>query len=146
MAESVISEQRIDLPCGLSFTATVSVRERTADEERVRQLHLRATELKKSDIEAAAMCLCEAQAIARREQLVGYPFDWWLRLPVFLQQAGRMQEATEEFDLIESEVRARAETVKWTGSAGKMACLRAIDRKRDLARRRELAKSKGVQK
>lgn len=66
-------------------------------EERIRRLSLQATELKDSDINAAIACLVEAQALAE-ESDIDYPPAWWLRLPLFLQRAGRMAEAQSEFD------------------------------------------------
>lgn len=80
----------------LGFSASVVVPERTPAKEHIRLLNLAATQLKKTDIGTAIQYL-------RRARALGEAIDDWsntLRLPLFLQQAGRMDEAIKEFDLL----------------------------------------------
>lgn len=76
----------------VSFTAKLQVREKTEAEEHIRQLHLKATEIKKDDINTSIDCLQEAQLLLD-EVDTQYPISTYLRLPLFLQQADRMDEA-----------------------------------------------------
>lgn len=70
--------------------------QKTPAEQKIWELNHKASQLKDSDINAAIACLAEAQVI-RPTVSCQYPILEYLRLPVFLQQAGRMAEAEEEF-------------------------------------------------
>lgn len=84
---------------GISFTAKLQVREKTKTEQHIRQLHLKATEIKKDDINGSIHCLQEAQSLLD-EVDTQYPIASYLRLPLFLQQAGRIDEAMDEFETL----------------------------------------------
>ena len=111
--------------------AEISASPLTEDQLQVRELNKRATEIKATDIHGAVQCIKEAHDIARRNGDFGHPMEFWLRLPLFLQQAGEMEAAEVVFHQIEREIKA--------GVYGdpKKAFLRILNRKRDLARERE---------
>lgn len=70
---------------------------RAPDDDRIAALHREATQHKDSrDWPAAVRCLYEAKALMQRSSVL-YPVLSWLRLPLFLQQAGRYDEAVAEF-------------------------------------------------
>ncbi len=110
-------------------------RELTPDERQIRDLNLRATALKKDDIHTAVDCLRSAQTLARNIDAMPHPIAWWLRLPVFLQQAGNMAAAEIEFNRIEQDIRGGF----WAGhgSQASRAYLRALEDKRRVAHERE---------
>ncbi len=58
------------------------------------------------DLEQAIACLKMADARMQRSP-VSYPVLTWLRLPLFLQKAGRFDEAMQEFDRLIRETPAR---------------------------------------
>jgi tetratricopeptide (TPR) repeat protein len=66
-------------------------------------LHKNATAYKNAgDIENAISLLYQAKLLANQNP-ISCPIDSWLRLPLFLQQAGRFNEAMAEFnDLLEN--------------------------------------------
>lgn len=120
------------------FLAEVTVRPLSADELRLRELGRRATALKATDIHAAIQCLKEAQAIAMRTNPKGHSIDFWLRLPLFMQQAGDINAAEVAFYQIEQDIRSG----KLGGDArARSAYLRTLKSKRTLAHERE-ARSK----
>lgn len=74
------------------------VRPNTDTEERIRQLHLSATEyISNGKIDEAVTALSEAQELM---PIVGteYPIQQYLRFPLTLQKIGRFQEAVSEFN------------------------------------------------
>ncbi|WP_171694570.1 hypothetical protein [Methylomonas sp. ZR1] len=79
-------------------------------DERIAALHREATQHKVFDWDAAVACLQEANDLMRRHGGI-YDIERWLRLPVFLQQAGRFQEAMQVFNQLLNDVepRVRAE-------------------------------------
>jgi hypothetical protein len=85
---------------GLGFSAAIVVPERTPAEEHLRLLNLAATRLKKKSINTAVQYLYRARALA--EAIGGWSntTEWYLRLPLFLQLAGRMDAAVKEFDML----------------------------------------------
>jgi hypothetical protein len=82
-----------------SGSTTTTWYESTPAEEHVRLLNLEATQLKESDIDLAIDYLRRARALALAIDAV-QTTEWHLRLPLFLQQAGRMDEAVDEFEIL----------------------------------------------
>jgi len=76
--------------------------------EQIAELHKKATQYKEENWAEAIACLQEASDLMRRHG-GNYVLDRWTRLPVFLQQAGRYEEAMLEFQRLLSEVKARVE-------------------------------------
>lgn len=77
--------------------------------DRVGELHRRATALvNDGNLPDAIECLRQAQAIMRSNPGVVFTVQQWLRLPLFLQQAGCFDEAMAEFDRLIEEADARA--------------------------------------
>jgi hypothetical protein len=78
-------------------------------DDRIAVLHREATRLKGVDWDGAIHALSEA-AVLMRER-TGYPAERRTRLPLFLQQAGRYEEAIHEFErlLMEAEIRVPRE-------------------------------------
>lgn len=74
--------------------------------ERIAALHRDATTHKKVNWNAAVACLQEA-ANLMREHDFPHGTQTWTRLPVFLQQAGRFDEAMQEFERLLVEVKPR---------------------------------------
>ncbi len=75
--------------------------ERTRAEEHVSQLGKLATYIKQSDPDEAVHCLRRQRELARLiGSAQGHPVEWWLRLPLFLQSAGRFDEAMVEFEAL----------------------------------------------
>lgn len=61
-------------------------------------LHRNATALKsEGDLDGAINLLLQAKTLANQNP-ISCPIDSWLRLPLFLQQAGRFDEAMAEFN------------------------------------------------
>jgi tetratricopeptide (TPR) repeat protein len=69
-------------------------------------LHREATTHKKVNWDAAVACLQEAANLMRQHDSP-HIIESWTRLPVFLQQAGRYDEAIQEFERLLSEVKPR---------------------------------------
>jgi hypothetical protein len=115
----------------VTLKAEISGRPLSEDELHVRELNKRATEIKATDIHGAVQCIKEAHDIAKRTGAFGHPMEFWLRLPLFLQEAGEMEAAEVVFHQIEREIKAGV-----YGDA-RSAFLRILNRKRDLARDRE---------
>lgn len=83
---------------GVSLKYGVSVREKTASEERSSELLKDATKKKdEKDLDGAISCLREAYKLMA-QSTISYPIETFLRLPLYLQQAGRYAEAVEEFE------------------------------------------------
>lgn len=83
---------------GVNMKYEVSVREKTESEERSSELLKVATRKKdEKDIEGAISCLEEAYMLMA-QSTISYPIETFLRLPLYLQQAGRYAESVEEFE------------------------------------------------
>ncbi len=90
-------------PVKLSYSIQVT---KSPTYEKIAALHREATTHKKVNWPAAVTCLQKAARLMR-EHPGNYVIDRWTRLPVFLQQAGRFEEAMQEFDQLLSEVEDR---------------------------------------
>lgn len=89
----------------MPFTIDLVVRDPTPEERAVADLHREATRHKQAkDWAAAIACLQRAQALMRTHELSN-TVETWLRLPLFLQQAGRFEEAMAEFGLLLEEAK-----------------------------------------
>jgi hypothetical protein len=80
---------------GLSLTAQLTVHE-SAEDKRVRELMKAATALSKTDPNAAVDTFREAAALVS-QTVTDYSVDVFLRVPRYLQMAGRQGEAWAEF-------------------------------------------------
>ena len=87
--------ERVDLLPGLSVT-TRAVYHVSEEEKRVRELMKTATALSDTDPNAAVETFREAAALVLRTG-TDYGVAPFLRVPRYLQQAGRQEEAWEEF-------------------------------------------------
>lgn len=86
------------------FTVTVQV---SPPDEELRRLNREATEAKKiKDWERAVVCLQLARE-RMRDSTCSHTLESWLRLPIFLQQAGRFDEAMAEFNLLIQDTKPR---------------------------------------
>lgn len=110
---------------------------RSAREEKIRLLNLKATALKGSDIESAILCLRYAQQLAIEAGTVGFDVRWWLRLPAFLAIAGRSEDAERELDSLESDI-ARKEPTRLLVPTrqARSAYKRELEQARRIARQR----------
>lgn len=77
----------------------------TEIDQKIDDLHREATRHKKTDLEQAILCLKKAKRLMKEDD--GRLIDQWLRLPLFLQKAGRFDEAMLEFERILKNVRPR---------------------------------------
>jgi tetratricopeptide (TPR) repeat protein len=77
-------------------------------EQKIAELHREATHYKGSDWDKSIACLQEAAQLMRQHH-TSHLMEQWLRLPLFLQQAGRFDEAMQEFEQLLSEAPAKAE-------------------------------------
>lgn len=85
----------------------VFVRPDSADEQRIDALHREATEHKAhKEWNKAVACLREAERLKGNVSTV-YPVKHSLRLPLFLQQAGRFDEAMREFQALLDDTESR---------------------------------------
>ena len=85
----------------------VFVRPDSEDEQRIAALHREATEHKASkEWDKAIACLQEAERLKPKVATI-YPVKHALRLPLFLQQAGRFDEAMQEFQKLLDGTEAR---------------------------------------
>jgi len=83
---------------GNSLKYEVSVREKTASEERSSELLKEATQRKNDkDLEGAIACLRGAYKLMAQSS-ISYPIKTYLRLPLYLQQAGHYKESIIEFE------------------------------------------------
>ena len=79
-----------------------------ASDERVAGLLKAATAHKSSgDWGAALAVLAEAKSLMLVSS-VSYPAETWCRLPLYLQQAGRMEESMKEFQFLLDDLERRA--------------------------------------
>lgn len=77
------------------------------EDEEISALHREATRLKDvGDLDKAIAALQKAQNLMRRSNVVNTT-ESWLRLPLFLQQGGRFDEAMVEFNRILAETDTR---------------------------------------
>lgn len=88
----------------MNITITVSHSE---TDKKIAALHREATRYKDVDWDKAIACLQEAAVLMRKNKKSIHEVDRWLRLPVFLQQAGRFDEAMQEFKQLLKEVKPR---------------------------------------
>jgi tetratricopeptide (TPR) repeat protein len=80
---------------------------KSKEDEEIAALHREATRLKDAgDWDKAIAALQKAQNMMRRSN-VANTTESWLRLPLFLQQGGRFDEAMEEFNRLLAETDAR---------------------------------------
>ena len=92
---------------GVKLTVQAFFREKSAEEERGSELLKEATRKKAAkDIDGAILSLREAYPLLERSAAV-YPIDTYLRLPLYLQRAGRFEEAQQEFQALLAGVDAR---------------------------------------
>lgn len=83
---------------GVTLHYSVTARRNTKSEEKSSNLLKEATEKKyDSDLDGAIVCLREAYGLMSKDKTI-YPIDTYLRLPLYLQQAGRYAEAISEFE------------------------------------------------
>lgn len=92
--------------------------------------------------DAAIECLFQANARMGTSP-VCYPVLSWLRLPLYLQKAGRYEEAMQEFDRLHAETPARIDRLPVKGT--KAAQRRLIDREQEIIlQKRELAQRRAA--
>jgi hypothetical protein len=91
----------------LTITSHVFVRKETDNEERAAQL-LRDATAKHSDkdFNGAVICLSQAYKLMRDSSII-HPIEAYLRLPLYLQKAGRFEESKQKFDVLLAEVDSR---------------------------------------
>jgi tetratricopeptide (TPR) repeat protein len=83
---------------GLTLNYRVRVREETASEEKARELLKQATQMKDlKNFDGAITCLREAYKLMAQSN-ISYPIETYLRLPLYLQQAGHYTESIVEFE------------------------------------------------
>ncbi len=81
---------------GGAISSRVMVRQPTKQEQKISNLHKKATAaIAEKNLEEAVAYLEEAQKLMAVEE--GYPIERYLRLPNYLQQAGRMTDAEAIF-------------------------------------------------
>lgn len=93
---------------GVSISLIIN---RSSEDEEVSAHHREATQLKDAgNLNKAIAALQKAQNLMRRSN-VANTTEGWLRLPLFLQQGGRFDEAMEEFNrlLVETDARIAKE-------------------------------------
>ena len=88
--------ERIELVPGLSITVHPVTYHASAEEERIRELMKAATALSDTDPNAAVETFRKAAALIPQTE-TDYTVAPFLRVPRYLQQAGRQEEAWEEF-------------------------------------------------
>lgn len=94
------------IECGpITLTYEVVVNKDPIDEQ-IAALHREATTYKGNDWHAAVNCLKQADALMRKQKGC-YTIERWLRLPVFLQQAGQFKESVKIFERLIKETPAR---------------------------------------
>lgn len=92
---------------GVSLKYEVSVREKTASEERSSELLKEATQKKSDkDLDGAITCLRKAYKLMSHSN-ISYPIETYLRLPLYLQQAGHYNESIAEFEKLLSNSQAK---------------------------------------
>lgn len=91
----------------MNITVSVQVREPTEGELRAQALLKEATSKHDSkDLTGAIACLRDAYGLLEQSPL-SYPVATYLRLPLYLQKAGRFEEAMESFAILMKGVAAR---------------------------------------
>lgn len=91
---------------GVTVATTNIVIRKNPIDERIAALHREATQHKEDDWSKAVACLQDASDLMRRHG-GNYGIERWIRLPVFLQQAGRFSESLKEFDRLVKETDER---------------------------------------
>lgn len=82
----------------VSLKYEVSVQEKTASEEKSTELLKEATKKKNGkDLDGAITCLRTAYKLMAQSN-ISYPIETYLRLPLYLQQAGHYTESIAEFE------------------------------------------------
>lgn len=81
----------------INLKADIVINKNSIDEE-IAKLNREATVNKGIDWSIAISNLQEAKALMLKRSPCSWPFKQWLRLPLFLQQANRFDEALVEFD------------------------------------------------
>lgn len=90
---------------GIAVSSQIFVRSRS--NSRISVLHREATQLKDSgEWDKAIAALQEAQELMRKSDEI-HTIERWLRLPIFLQQGGRFDEAMQEFNRLLDELNDR---------------------------------------
>lgn len=98
-----VVEQKQIKTDGLSFSFSTSIRENTAEEEEAKKLLKEATKLKdQKDLESAILCLRKAYDLMA-DSSISYSTTTYLRLPLYLQQAGHFEESIDEFETLLNE-------------------------------------------
>lgn len=87
------------------MSITIGVTSSEVD-KKIAALHREATSYKIINWDKAVTCLQEAALLMRADTGI-HTCDRWTRLPVFLQQAGRFDEAMQEFEQLLKEVKPR---------------------------------------
>jgi hypothetical protein len=114
---------------GATIAKTDIVIRKNPIDERIAALHRKATRYKEEDWNKAVACLQEATDLMRRHG-GGYGIERWLRLPVFLQQAGCFTEAEKEFMRLIKETPARVKRESHPGvSANRLEYREHLDLK-----------------
>lgn len=138
LPERIVSSQNV----GSGLQAELVLGARSGASEKVRLLNLKATEFKREDIEAAVLCLQAAQALALETGQKGFDVRWWLRLPTFLQLAGRMDDAEHAFDDIERDLGEKLpKRFEGLTTQARAAYRRAFAEARRIARDRQARKN-----
>lgn len=111
-----------------------------ARDEQVAALLRNATQVATTDINHAADILLKARPLMQISE-VSFAVETWLRLPLYLQKAGRMAEAERIFDLLDAETEQRVAHGGPQASETTKRRLEKIERriileKRELARKR----------
>lgn len=110
----------------------VTAHANTPAEEEVRLLGRAATQFRYRDDASAVACLERAQAICRAIRYGGHPIEWWMRLPKYLESAGRGDEARRVCLRLIAEVDERR---SWSPGGDPAWRLEAANSERDALRR-----------
>lgn len=131
------------IDCGsvkLSYSIQVN---KNPTSEKIAALHREATTYKEVNWPAAVTCLQRAVRLMRKHP-GNYILDHWTRLPVFLQQAGRFEEAMQEFDRLLNEVEDRVKqespddaSAAWIEYIVNLNCQKIYDKMRMVCKRQK---------
>lgn len=98
--ENTPYQGKIQGESGVTLHYNVTARRKTKSEEKSSNLLKEATGKKyDGDLDGAIACLREAYGLMSKDATI-YPIDTYLRLPLYLQQAGRYAEAIAEFQYL----------------------------------------------
>ncbi len=96
--ENTPNKGTIEIAPDINLTWEVSCREKTPSEEKSSELLREATRRKENkDLDGAIECLREAYALMEQSDL-SHTIETYLRLPLYLQQAGHYKESILEFE------------------------------------------------